>query len=364
MSTHNHNHNPGFSGRLEDRWGLGAAGWPQPALSDYRPIPVDETGSTFLPDRLAKGYHREEIGDGVHYVTTGAYDAMFVQTDAGVVVVDNPPTLAENMKAAIAEVTDEPVTHFIYSHWHADHVGAVGVFGEDVTYVAQRQTRELLERWPDIGGPRGMRLPTELFEDHETLNVGGVEIELNYHGVNHSVGNSFIYLPKQKVLAAIDIFSPGWTAFRHCDASENIRGWTEAHDWILEYDFNAVVCGHTNHWGTRADAQESRDYVFDMVEFSKEALNSTVDQELFERFGLANAWVLWDAYFNELSNEVTYKTLNKVTDNGQTWAQRLAGADVMTKYHAYSILEALRLEWGLLTGFEQRVSPQPEGAAA
>jgi hypothetical protein len=189
-----------------------------------------------------------------------------------------------------------------------------------------------------------MRLPTELFEDHETLNVGGVEIELNYHGVNHSVGNSFIYLPKQKVLAAIDIFSPGWTAFRHCDASENIRGWTEAHDWILEYDFNAVVCGHTNHWGTRADAQESRDYVFDMVEFSKEALNSTVDQELFERFGLANAWVLWDAYFNELSNEVTYKTLNKVTDNGQTWAQRLAGADVMTKYHAYSILEALRLE--------------------
>ena len=80
-------------------------------------------------------------------------------------------------------------------------------------------------------------------------------------------------------------FSPGWSAFRHCDASENIRGWVEAHDWILDYDFNAVVCGHTNHWGTREDAQESRDYAFDMLEFSKEALNSNVDQDLFERFG-------------------------------------------------------------------------------
>ena len=60
-----------------------------------------------------------------------------------------------------------------------------------------------------------------------------------------------------------------------------------------------------------------------------------------------------------MTNYVTKKTLEKVTDNGQTWAQRLAGADVMTKYHAYSVLEALRLEYGMVTGFEKLILPQP-----
>jgi hypothetical protein len=55
---------------------------------------------------------------------------------------------------------------------------------------------------------------------------------------------------------------------------------------------------------------------------------------------------------NDLANHVTKKTLEKVSSNGQIWAYRLAGADVMTKYHAYSIVEAMRLEWGRLGVFE------------
>ncbi|WP_375033560.1 hypothetical protein [Flavobacterium sp. LAR06] len=30
--------------------------------------------------------------------------------------------------SAIRDVTDEPVPHFIYSHWHTDHVGAAHFF--------------------------------------------------------------------------------------------------------------------------------------------------------------------------------------------------------------------------------------------
>ncbi len=160
------------------------------------------------------------------------------------------------------------------------------------------------------------------------------------------------YAPKQKVLAAIDIISPGWSAFKHCDASENIRGWVEAHDQILEYDFTAVVSGHVNRWGTREDAIASREYTNDIVAFSREALAQVSYQELVERIGFSNVWVLWENYFNEMTNYVTKKTLEKVSSNGQIWAQRLAGADVMTKYHAYSILEALRLEWGVMSKLE------------
>ncbi len=49
--------------------------------------------------------------------------------------------------------------------------------------------------------------------------------------------------------------------------------------------------------------------------------------------------MLWENYVSELTNCATKWTLEKVSSNGQTWSHRLARADVMTKYHAYSVLE-------------------------
>jgi glyoxylase-like metal-dependent hydrolase (beta-lactamase superfamily II) len=346
MCKHNHGSNSAM--QLYDPYELGAAGFPYSTQADYLPIPPNAQGSLFHPDRLKKGYYTEEMNDGVYYVTSGAYDAMFVRTGGGVIVVDAPPLLGKNLMTAIKEVTDEPVTHFVYSHWHADHVGAAGIFGHKVKYVGHEKTREILSRWPNEATP----VPTETFSKDETLEVNGVKLELSYKGQNHCEGNIFIYAPKQKVLAAIDIISPGWSAFKHCDASENIRGWVEAHDQILDYDFNALVSGHVNRFGTREDALASRAYTYDIIGFARQALEEVSYKELLERIGFSNVWVLWENYFNELANYVTKLTLEKITDNGQTWAQRLAGADVMTKYHAYSILEALRLEWGELSKLE------------
>jgi len=83
--------------QAHDPYELGAAGVPYSTQADYLPIPAGATGTLFDPERLKKGYVRQEIGDGIHYVTSGAYDAMFVQTGNGVIVVDTPPLLGENM---------------------------------------------------------------------------------------------------------------------------------------------------------------------------------------------------------------------------------------------------------------------------
>jgi glyoxylase-like metal-dependent hydrolase (beta-lactamase superfamily II) len=333
-----------------DPYELGAAGTPYSTQADYLPIPAGAMGTLFDPERLKKGYVTQQIGDGIHYVTSGAYDAMFVQTGNGVIVVDTPPLLGENMRRAVAEVTKEPVTHFIYSHWHKDHTGASGIWGPKVKYIGHQTTRDHLERWPDSSP-----IPTETFEKDTTLDVNGVKLELSYKGQNHCEGNIFIYAPKQKVLAAIDIISPGWTPFKNCDASESFRGWVEAHDQILEYDFNAIVAGHCNRWGTREDAITAREYTNDMVTFSREALEQCGYMEILVRLGFSNPWALWDNYFNEMTNYATKKVLTKTSSNGQTWAQRLAGADVMTKYHVYCLIEAMRLEWGFLSKMESEV---------
>src|SRR3546814_4529168 len=47
------------------------------------------------------GYHCEELNGGVYWVTDGGYDTSFVVTDTCVIAIDAPPTLGENMLAAI-----------------------------------------------------------------------------------------------------------------------------------------------------------------------------------------------------------------------------------------------------------------------
>src|SRR5215210_9173093 len=76
----------------------------------------------------AAGYLVEEIRDGLFWVTDGAYQAMFLTTGEGVILVDAPPSLGPNLAKAIADVTDEAVTYVVYSHNHADHIGAAGQF--------------------------------------------------------------------------------------------------------------------------------------------------------------------------------------------------------------------------------------------
>src|SRR5260370_35507338 len=132
-------------------------------------------------------------------MTGGMYSGRVVVTGSGVIVVDAPQTLAPNLLQAIASVTNEPVTHVIYSHHHADHIGGAGVRPKNATYIAHQDTAALLQREADPNRP----VPTVTFSDTYTLNVGTQTLKLDYHGPNHDVGNIFIYAPNQKVLMVV-----------------------------------------------------------------------------------------------------------------------------------------------------------------
>jgi glyoxylase-like metal-dependent hydrolase (beta-lactamase superfamily II) len=76
---------------------------------------------------------------------------MFLTTQDGVVLVDAPPTIGHNLLRAITEVTQasglpSEVTHLVYSHSHADHIGASGLFGPSVTHIGHAECRRLLLR--------------------------------------------------------------------------------------------------------------------------------------------------------------------------------------------------------------------------
>src|SRR5688572_27908196 len=146
----------------------GAAGSPYPHMPAIAPI-GERTGKYLdVPDSAkgpsidpAKGYRLQDLGDGLYMVTDNAYQSMFLVYDKGVVVIDAPPSYAAKIPQAIAEVSDGPITHVVYSHSHIDHIAGVTDLGGKPTIIAHRETKRLLERAADPRRP----LPTVTFDD-------------------------------------------------------------------------------------------------------------------------------------------------------------------------------------------------------
>jgi glyoxylase-like metal-dependent hydrolase (beta-lactamase superfamily II) len=295
----------------------------------FAPVPEAARGPA-IPET---GYLVEEIRDGLYWVTDGTYQVMFLTTGEGVILVDAPPSLGPNLATAIAEVTDEPVTYVVYSHHHADHVGAAGQFAETATYVGHEATAELLTRSNDPNRP----VPTVTFTDSYELTLGDQTLQLDYHGNNHEPGNSFIYAPEQKVLMVVDIVFPGWVPFAQLALAEDVPGFVAAHDQILAYDFETFIGGHLTRLGTREDVETAKEFVLDVQANAAAALESVDFMAIAQEVGFENPWALFDVYFAAVARECAEATI-------PVWQERLGGTDVFTEGHCAVMMESLQVD--------------------
>ena len=114
------------------------------AYSSVPAVAYDETSPQVMEAVMSKGFYTREIGGGIHYLTEGWYFAMVAEHDDGLIVVDAPPTigsdfLGNNLLNGIAEISDKPITHVIYSHHHRDHIGAASLYPHDAIIIAQEE---------------------------------------------------------------------------------------------------------------------------------------------------------------------------------------------------------------------------------
>jgi glyoxylase-like metal-dependent hydrolase (beta-lactamase superfamily II) len=211
----------------------------------------------------------------VFLVTDGNYQSMFIVTPTGVTVVDAPEPLPFfpplPVIDAVRSVTSLAITRVIYSHAHTDHIGGAGQIKAkfpNVEIIAQEQTKRILESENDPRRP----IPTRTFSDRLVLDLGGGEqLELSYFGPIHVEGNSFIYLPRQKILMVVDVVFPGWVPFKGLALSTNVGEWAAAYDLILKFDFDALVSGHLGRLGNRQDVVVGKEYINDIKNFVEAA---------------------------------------------------------------------------------------------
>jgi glyoxylase-like metal-dependent hydrolase (beta-lactamase superfamily II) len=293
----------------------------------FAPIPESALGPE-IDQKI--GYVVEKMGRGLYVLNDGVYQMMFLTTGEGVVVVDAPPNTGDKILTAISSVTEEPITHVIYSHSHKDHIGAASIYPEGVEIIAHEATAAHLSGKNDPTRP----LPTRTFADSLTLTVGSQTLELAYKGLNHSPGNIYIYAPEQKVLMLVDIVYPGWTPFTNLAYAESVDGFLEAHDLILDYDFDHFIGGHLNRSGTRADVEIQKQYVADVVQAAGKANAEMNPGAAFgkaaARNGLGNPWALFSILFDSIAQQCAAEVETK-------WRDKLGGVDIYTFGHCLKI---------------------------
>jgi glyoxylase-like metal-dependent hydrolase (beta-lactamase superfamily II) len=236
-------------------------------IGKYLDVPPSAQGPAI---DAAKGYRLQDLGKGLYMVTDNAIQAMFLVYDRGVVLVDAPQNLAAYIPKAIAEVTDKPITHIIYSHSHADHIGGAKALGGHPIILAQEETLRLLKRDADPNRP----LPTVTFSDKYTLRVGNQVLELSYHGNAHEPGNIFIYAPAQRVLMVVDIVFPGWMPWRRFALAQDIPAYFAQVEEIGKMDWDTFVGGHVARTGTHADVDLQFEFINDVKQAAAAALAS------------------------------------------------------------------------------------------
>ena len=306
-------------------------------LPDYAPIPQ----SAFGPALNDQGYYVGRVERNLYWVTDGVYQSAFLTTPDGVVVFDAPPSIGNNIRRAIDEITaangvTNTVTHFVYSHHHADHAAAAFLFDGDVVRIGHEETKRLLLRDGDPGRP----VPEVTFADRYTLEVGGERVELAWHGPNHTPDNIYIHFPAHDTLMFIDIVNAGWVPIYNVNLSEDVPGYMGAPAIALDYPWTHFISGHVGRLATREDVAVHQAYIADIEASSKEALAS-VDPVPFYAHYWPNAWAGIKAHLDTVTERAAAPVIAKYTGV-------LAAADIeiFTISTTFQIMQSLRLDRG------------------
>jgi glyoxylase-like metal-dependent hydrolase (beta-lactamase superfamily II) len=304
----------------------------------YAPIPRSALGPALNDQR----YYVGRVERNLYWVTDGVYNSAFLATRDGVVVFDAPPSIGGNLRRAVDEIAaangvPNTVTHFVYSHHHADHAGAASLFGGDVARIGHQETRRLLERDNDPARP----LPEVTFAGTYTLEVGGERVELAWHGPNHTPDNIYIHFPGHDTLMFIDVVNAGWVPIYNVNLSEDVIGYIGAPAIALDYPWTHLISGHLGRLATRDDVAVHQAYIADIEASAAEAL-AAVDPLPFYIAAGENFWAGVKAHLDTVTERAAAPIIAKYTGV-------LAAADIeiFTNSTTFQIMQSLRLDRGL-----------------
>ncbi len=242
-------------------------------------------------------YETTQIADGVYQFRWIAHNAMFVTTEAGVVVFDTISVDAARQLAAEIRRTapGSPLAAIVYSHSDADHAtGAAALMEAMEAPGVPIIAHELAVAPIEARGSADQPAPTVTFADTLRFQLGGRWIELHYLGPSHTDNIAVPYIPDAGVAFAVDFASNDRAGFRDL-ATWYFPEFFDALSGLLGIPFETIVFGH-GPAGDRASIQRQIAYYDDLTAAVRDAVEAGLTEDEAAESVRLDAYAGWGNY--------------------------------------------------------------------
>jgi len=248
-----------------------------------------------------------DLGDGLYLLTgRGGNMGLSVGEDATFLIDDQFAPLTPKIRAAIAELTDQPVKFVFNTHWHFDHVGGNENFGETGSViVAHDNVRERMSKDQfleafnrEVPASPPEALPVVTFNDRVTFYLNGETIRAFHTPHAHTDGDSVIHFDGANVFHMGDTFFHKMYPFIDASSGGSVNGVIEAANAVLAMadEESVIIPGH----GPIAGRDDLRAYR-DMLATVRDSINAMIaDGMSLEQVQAANPTADFDAMHNEM----------------------------------------------------------------
>lgn len=163
----------------------------------------------------------QAVANGVFWLTGGSHHSLAIAMRDYIILVDTPNGEAR-ASAVIAKAKElipgKPIRYVVAAHHHWDHMGGIrSAIAEGATIITHETNRALLERAahakftiaPDRLARSNEPLHLEAMAAERTLDDGTRTVALyTMTGFDHTDDMILVYLPKERVLAEADAYTP------------------------------------------------------------------------------------------------------------------------------------------------------------
>ncbi|MEA2835871.1 MAG: hypothetical protein QOD89_421 [Bradyrhizobium sp.] len=239
------------------------------------PAPAATPAPTGTPAAPLFATTKVEGTDNVYIFRYQNHQAMFIVTPAGVIATDpisyGRPQAAKAYVEEIQKVTKAPIKYLIYSHHHYDHIAGGKPFKDaGAKVVAHKRAKERLVALKGLD----VVIPDETVTGKRTIKLGGTTLELVDTGKNHSDSSLVMFLPKEKIIFAVDFNALGAVPSRLAVNDSYPIEWEASLKKTLALDWERQIPGHPGpggRLGTRKDMEQQLAFMTDLSTEVKKA---------------------------------------------------------------------------------------------
>lgn len=223
------------------------------------------------------------VGEGGNIGVSAGEDGVFM-------VDDQVAPLTGKIKAAIANITDQPIRFLLNTHWHIDHTGGNENLGkEGVVIFAHDNVRERMSTdqftaafQRKVPASPKVALPVITFNDTSTFHLNGQTIQAIHVEAAHSDGDSIIYFKEADVIHTGDVYFSSSYPFIDGSSNGSIEGMIKGVDKILALatETTKIIPGH-GVLSNRQEVEAYRQMLVDVRDRTQAAINKGTSLEDF-----------------------------------------------------------------------------------